>query len=72
MVFKNITNEDIEKIKILIRSRNSYKSIKEILDNLEVSYEELILKDLKELLHKGRSSITEFDVRDIINKYGNR
>ena len=29
-----------------------------------------ILKDLKELLHKGRSSILESDIRGIINKYG--
>lgn len=29
-----------------------------------------ILKDLKALLHKGRSSILESDIRDIINKYG--
>lgn len=67
---KIISTETISNLKTLIRNRNSYHDIKEVFDNLEDSNEELILKDLKELLHKGRSSILESDIRDILNKYG--
>lgn len=68
---KIIQDLDIETIKKLLLNRNSYLDIKEILDNLEDSKDDLILKDLKELLHKGkRSQIHEFEIRDIINKYG--
>lgn len=66
---KIINEEQIENIKKMLRNRNSYQEIKKILDNLENS-NDLILKDLKELLHKGRSTILESDIRDIINKYG--
>ena len=116
---KIITNEQIENIKALIRNRNSYLDIKEVLDNLEdlpsqqekkedkplsmlssgatkqggiksqddtkLQFPERsaslpadnpladILKDLKELLHKGiRSQIHKFEIRDIINKYGEK
>ena len=67
---KIISTETIENIKTLIRNRNSYLEIKEILDNLEDSKDELILKDLKDIVnHKGRGTITEQSIRDIINKY---
>lgn len=68
---KQISETDIENLKTLIRNRNSYLDIKEVLDNLTDSKDELIIKDLKDLLHKGkRSQIHEFEIRDIINKYG--
>ena len=87
---KIIQDSDIENLKALIRNRNSYLDIKNILDNLEDYNPQVnaiecsskatssgisqktadILKDLKELLHKGiRSQIHEFEIRDIINKY---
>ena len=66
-----ITTEQIEIIKKLLLNRNSYKEIKDILEELDNSKLDDVLKDLKELLHKGkRSQIHEFDIRDIINKYG--
>ena len=67
---KQISETDIENLKQLIRNRNSYLDIKLVFDTLEDSKLDDILKDLKSLLHKGRSSITESDIRDIINKYG--
>ena len=96
---KIIQDSDIENLKKLIRNRNRYHDIKEVLDNLEdlpnspeqsegdalsprlTGLEVVqspspsgdtmdILKDLKELLHRGkRSQIHEFEIRDIINKY---
>ena len=75
VVDKIITEEDLENLKFLIRNRNSYISyntIKVALDNLETSKDALIIKDLKDIVnHKGRGTITEQSIRDIINKYGN-
>lgn len=67
---KIIQETDLENLKQLIRNRNSYIDIKEVLDNLTDSKDELIIKDLKDLLkNKGRSTITEMDIKEIINKY---
>ena len=70
---KQISETDIENLKTLIRNRNSYLNIKEVLDNLETSKDELILKELKDIVnHKGRGNITEQSIRDIINKYSEK
>jgi len=67
---KQITNEQIEELKILFRNRNSYSKIKEVLDNLEDSKSELIIKDILDLRnHHGKSSIIDADLDKIINKY---
>lgn len=114
---KQISETDIENLKSLIRNRNSYLDIKEVLDNLEElptlqekkedkplsmlssgvpkqggikSQDDIkqqiyersaslpvenhladILKELKDIVnHRGRGTITEQSIRDIINKYG--
>ena len=74
MFMKIISEESIENLKKLIRNRNSYLDIKEVLENLEnyrESRENDIIKDLKDLLHsRAKSTILEIDIKDIINKYG--
>jgi len=63
---KTITTEQIESIKKLLRDRNKYQEIKNILDNLE---ENKALEDLKRLLrNKGKSSVLEKDIEEIIER----
>ena len=67
---KIISKETIENLKTIIRNRNSYHEIKKVLDNLETSKVEDILKDLKDLRnHHGKSTIIDADLDKIINKY---
>jgi len=54
---KLITNEQIESIKKLLRDRNNYQEIKNILDNLE---ENKVIDDLKRLVRDlGKSNMLE-------------
>jgi len=54
-----ITEEEIETIKKLLRERNNYKQIKEILDNLE---NEEIKEKLKRLIRdSGKTNIIQID-----------
>ena len=63
---KQISKETINEIKILLLKRNSHIMIKNALDNLE---DIKIIKDLKNLLrNKGKSSILESDIKEIIDK----
>jgi len=63
---KQISEQIINEIKILLLNRNNHKEIKEILDNLE---DIKVIKDLKDLLrNKGKSSILESDIKEIIDK----
>jgi hypothetical protein len=68
---KIITIEQIETIKKLLLDRNNYQDIKEILDDLDDSKIDLMIKDLKDFLrNKGKSTILDSDIQNIINKYG--
>ena len=63
---KQISKETINEIKILLLNRNNHKEIKVILEDLE---DIKIIKDLKDLLrNKGKSSILESDIKEIIDK----
>jgi len=63
---KQISEQTINEIKILLLKRNSHMMIKNTLDNLE---DIKVIKDLKDLLrNKGKSSILESDINEIINK----
>jgi len=63
---KQISKETINEIKILLLNRNNHKEIKVILEDLE---DIKIIKDLKNLLrNKGKSSILESDIKEIIDK----
>ena len=63
---KQISEQTINEIKILLLKRNSHIMIKNTLDNLE---DIKVIKDLKDLLrNKGKSSILESDINEIINK----
>ena len=63
---KIINKEQIEEIKSLLLARKTLDARK-ILDNLQ---ENKVIDDLKRLLrNKGKSSILENDIIDIINKY---
>lgn len=70
---KQISETDIANLKSLIRNRNSYLDIKEVLDNLTDSKDELIIKDVRDLRnHHGKSTIINADLDKIINKYSNK
>ena len=63
---KQISEQIINEIKILLLKRNSHIMIKNALDNLE---DIKVIKDLKDLLrNKGKSSILESDIKEIIDK----
>jgi len=63
---KQISEQTINEIKILLLKRNSHIMIKNTLDNLE---DIKVIKDLKDLLrNKGKSSILESDIKEIIDK----
>ena len=63
---KIINKEQIEEIKSLLLARKTLDARK-ILDNLQ---ENKVIDDLKRLLrNKGKSSILENDIIDIINRY---
>lgn len=64
---KIISTEQIEELKTLFRNRNSYQSIKTILDNLE---ENKVIDDLKRLIrNNGKSNMINKDkIQEIIEK----
>lgn len=66
---KTITNEQIEKINEFLNERKTWL-IKKVLKDLPDSKSELIINDLNNMIrNKGRSSIIESDIQDIIEKY---
>jgi len=67
---KKISPQQIEDIINYLNTRQTLKA-KEIINNLELSNEEDILKDILDLRnHHGKSTITNQDLNNIINKYG--
>jgi len=65
---KKISNEQIEEIRKLLRDRNTYAQIKEILDKLEEVEDELRDKLRGYLMNQGKSDISKKDVWRILDE----